>query len=49
MTTLELETIMSDHQWAQNGMAAYVAGGLEPAERERLETHLAQCPDALAR
>ena len=36
---------MSEHVRAQNDIAAYVAGGLEPAERELLEQHLADCPE----
>ena len=27
---------MSEHAWVQENIASYVAGGLEPAERERL-------------
>lgn len=36
---------MSDHVWAQENIAAYVAGGLDPAEAERLEQHAAECPN----
>src|SRR4051812_1385268 len=36
--------IMSEHVWAQENSAAYVAGGLDAAEGERLENHLAECP-----
>ena len=35
---------MSDHVWAQENIAAYVAGGLEASEDERLEKHVADCP-----
>ena len=35
---------MSEHVWAQENIAAYVAGGLEPADGERLENHVADCP-----
>jgi hypothetical protein len=34
---------MSDHVWAQENIAAYLAGGLDPNEGERLEQHAAQC------
>ena len=34
---------MSDHAWILENLAAYLTGGLEPAERERLEQHTAQC------
>ena len=34
---------MSDHVWAQENIAAYIAGGLDPAEAERLEKHAAEC------
>jgi hypothetical protein len=34
---------MSDHVWAQENIAAYVAGGLDPVESERLEKHAADC------
>ena len=36
---------MSEHVWTLENLAAHVAGGLEPAERERLERHLAECPE----
>ena len=36
---------MSEHAWTLENLAAYVAGGLEPAERERLERHAAECAD----
>jgi hypothetical protein len=34
---------MSEHVWAQENIAAYVAGGLEASEGERLEEHVADC------
>jgi hypothetical protein len=34
---------MSDHVWAQENIAAYVAGGLDASEGERLEKHVAEC------
>jgi Domain of unknown function (DUF4349)/Putative zinc-finger len=34
---------MSEHAWVQENIASYVAGGLEPAERERLEQHISEC------
>src|SRR5579875_2317565 len=34
---------MSDHAWILENLAAYLTGGLEPAERERLEQHTADC------
>jgi len=34
---------MSKHTWAQENVAAYVAGGLDAGERERLEQHAAEC------
>src|SRR5262245_29559147 len=36
-------SIMSDHVWVQENIAAYVAGGLAPAEGGRLEQHAAGC------
>src|SRR5437867_1853693 len=39
----ESETTMSDHVWALENIAAYLAGGLDPTEGERLEQHAAQC------
>lgn len=35
---------MSDHAWILENLAAYLAGGLESAERERLEQHTTDCP-----
>jgi hypothetical protein len=34
---------MSDHAWVVEQVASYLAGGLEPAEVERLENHTAEC------
>src|SRR5215472_17485877 len=34
---------MSDHAWNLENLAAYLTGGLEPAERERLELHTSEC------
>jgi hypothetical protein len=34
---------MSDHAWVLQNIASYVAGGLDAAERERLERHAAEC------
>ena len=34
---------MSDHAWTLEHLEAYAADGLELAERERLERHLAEC------
>ena len=39
---------MFDHTWIQENLAAYLAGGLEPAERERLEQHTAECASCAA-
>ncbi len=39
---------MSDHTWTQENIASYVAGGLDAAERERLEQHAADCGDCAA-
>src|SRR5438067_12611789 len=36
---------MSEHAWTEESLAAYVAGGLDAAERERLERHLVECFD----
>jgi hypothetical protein len=35
---------MSEHLWTQENLAAHVADGLEAAECERLERHIAECP-----
>lgn len=34
---------MSDHAWTQDHIAAYLAGGLDSAEAERFEAHIAAC------
>ncbi len=39
---------MSDHAWILENLAAYLTGGLEPAERERLEQHTADCSSCAA-
>src|SRR5262249_29885763 len=39
---------MSEHAWVQENIAAYVAGGLEGAEAERIEQHTAECPACAA-
>src|SRR5437588_12913002 len=36
---------MSEHAWTGVRTAAYVMGGLDEAERERLEEHVDQCVD----
>jgi hypothetical protein len=35
---------MSDHAWVLENLASFVAGGLDPEEREQLEGHTAGCP-----
>ena len=35
---------MSDHAWVQEHVAAYLAGGLDAQEAERLEAHARDCP-----
>jgi anti-sigma factor RsiW len=39
---------MSEHAWTLENIAAFVAGGLDPAEAERLERHAAECPECAA-
>ncbi len=39
---------MSEHVQAQKTIAAYVAGGLDPEQGERLEKHLAECAECAA-
>ncbi len=39
---------MSDHAWVVENLAAYLADGLEPAERERLDQHTAECASCAA-
>jgi hypothetical protein len=42
------EGTMSDHAWVQEHVAAYVAGGLDAQEAERLEAHARDCPTCAA-
>jgi hypothetical protein len=39
---------MSEHAWTQENIAAFVAGGLDAAESERLEEHAAACAECAA-
>ena len=39
---------MSEHAWTLENIAAFVAGGLDAAEAERLERHAAECPECTA-
>ena len=39
---------MSEHAWILENLESYTAGGLEPAERERLEEHIASCTPCAA-
>ncbi len=39
---------MSEHAWTLENIAAFVAGGLDPAEAERLESHAAGCAECAA-
>src|SRR5690349_5871856 len=39
---------MSDHAWTHEHVAAYLAGGLDAAERERFDAHVAGCPGCAA-
>ncbi len=39
---------MSDHTWILENLAAYLADGMEPTERERLERHTAECAECAA-
>src|SRR5579871_5137627 len=36
---------MSEHNWADQQIAAYVAGGLAAEEKDRFEAHLRECPE----
>jgi hypothetical protein len=36
---------MSEHVWVLENLAAFVADGLDTAERDQLERHVADCPD----
>ena len=38
------EGTMSEHAWVQEHVAAYLAGGLDAQEAERLEAHARECP-----
>jgi hypothetical protein len=40
--------MMSEHAWTLENLAAYLADGLESAERERLEQHAAECESCAA-
>ena len=40
---------MSEHVWVQENIAAYVAGGLDASEGERLEKHVGRLSHACAR
>jgi Domain of unknown function (DUF4349)/Putative zinc-finger len=39
---------MSEHAWTLENIAAFVAGGLDAAEAERLERHAVECPECTA-
>lgn len=39
---------MSEHAWSQEHIAAYLAGGLDAAEAERLEIHARECSECAA-
>ena len=39
---------MSEHAWTLENVAAFVAGGLDAAEAERLERHAAECAECAA-
>src|SRR5213592_2363858 len=39
---------MTDHAFTQEQIAAYLAGGLEADEAERLEVHVRDCADCAA-
>src|SRR5438874_2112012 len=36
---------MSEHEWVQDNIGGYSAGGLEANERERLEKHVGKCAE----
>jgi hypothetical protein len=36
---------MTEHAWVQEHIAAFVAGGLEAAEVERIQGHVSSCPE----
>src|SRR5258708_1133032 len=39
---------MTDHAWAQEHIAAAIAGGLTAGEAERLDAHVRGCPECTA-
>jgi hypothetical protein len=39
---------MSDHAWILENLGAYLTGGLEPAEHDRLEQHVNECASCAA-
>lgn len=39
---------MNDHVWAQEQIASYLAGGLDAAEKDRLDRHAKECPECAA-
>src|SRR5437879_5877360 len=39
---------MSEHAWVHENLAAYVTGGLDAAEGERVEAHAAECESCTA-
>ncbi|MBM4068387.1 MAG: DUF4349 domain-containing protein [Planctomycetes bacterium] len=39
---------MSEHVWTQENLGAYLAGGLDPAEGERLDKHVGECTTCAA-
>jgi hypothetical protein len=39
---------MSEHAWTQENVAAYVAGGLDAEEGQRIERHVAECAECAA-
>jgi hypothetical protein len=39
---------MSEHTWSMEQIATYIAGGLDDAERERLEAHACACVECTA-
>jgi hypothetical protein len=45
---LKSEAIMSDHDWTQEQLAAYVTGGLSADEAGKVDRHIAGCSDCAA-
>jgi hypothetical protein len=39
---------MSEHAWTQENVAAYVAGGLDAGEGQRIERHVTECAECAA-